>query len=202
MNSTAVAAATHDLLKLYSLDNNFYKNLVTKSWNTLEEYKKSLAESIQTISYLEARKIVDSLKYFEQIDKKSDRPSMNLEIALFSQTDFPQQTLNQRFPIDSPDSFVIYGQSNNFQQNPPGTDMWKIIPDPIFYNSVATVKFLDSQGNIVQTLNNVDIKTDFANGYSGNFPPKVMDGNTYTIAAEVTINGVLLTDSMQFSYHP
>lgn len=203
MNSTSIASIDHELLKLYKLDNNFFKNFVRdKNFNTVEEYKDALARSVETISYTEARKIIDGFKYFERIDKANERPAMNLEIALFSSSDFPNLTINQQFSLDSPNRFIVYGQSNNFQQNPAGTDVWKIIPDPVFYNSVATVKLLDAQGHILETINNVDIKTDFANGYSGYLPPRVMDGQTYTIAAEVLINGVLLSDSMQFSYHP
>lgn len=202
MNSTALSATTHDLISLYKLDKDFYKNMLSSqpSWQSFEEYKDVITNAIHTMSYEEAKTMVDSLGYFKQVDALANRPDMNIEIALFSTTDFPTLTSNKWFALDSADSYIIYGQSNNAADNPLGTDVWDIAPDPELYDSTAVVKLYDSDGLLVYTNNTADIKTDFANGWSGSFKNIVHNGETYTITAEATINGVLLTDSQQFTY--
>ena len=69
MNPTAIAAATHDLISLYKLDSNFYKNLLStpQSWYSYEEYKETLASSIVTLSSEQAYDVVNHLKYFQNI---------------------------------------------------------------------------------------------------------------------------------------
>ena len=72
MNTTAITAATHDILHLYKLDTTFFKNLLANhSWNNYSEFKETVARSITTLSYDEAKKVIDSLDYFKQIDTLS-----------------------------------------------------------------------------------------------------------------------------------
>ena len=203
MNSTSLSATTHSLLSLYKLDKDFYKNMYSTppSWQSYDEYKDVIINSIHTLSYNEAKEVVNELLYFKQIDALNSRPDMNIEIALFSTTDFPELTTNKQFAFDSPNGFIIYGQSYNPEVNPLGTPVWNIVPDPLLYDSTAIVKVFDSTGKTVYTNNSADIKADFANGWSGNLSNIVQDGMAYTITAEATINGVLLTDTLSFTYH-
>lgn len=201
MNSTTITTVTHELLKLYNLDNDFFKNIVAKSWNTYQEYKAAITASVTTMPANEVKAIVDNMMYFKQIDLASARPSMNLEIALFSNVDLPGLSTNKQFYYDTPTGFVVYGQSNNSAVNPPETDLWAITPDPALFNSVATVTLRDAQGNTVQVYQNVDIQTDFANQRSGYLPGNLIEGGHYTITAEAAITGVKLTDSLEFTYH-
>ncbi len=202
MNPTTIAVATHNLLSLYKKDRNFFKNFLSSgsSWNGYKQYKEALAKAIYTLPYDQALKFVDGLLYFKQIDDIDNRPDINIDIALFSKKDFPKLTTNQQFYYDTPQSYIIYGQSNNKELNPPGTESWDIIPDPKLFNAQAEVTIYNKDNDIIYHKTDIDIKTDFANRRSGYLPSSLHSGENYTIKAVVEIDGKTYIDSMKFTY--
>jgi len=200
MNTTAITAATHDILSMYKMDSNFYKNLLSKSWSSYSEFKTAVADSITTLSHDDAVKYVNGLDYFKQIDEVNNRKNMTLEIALFSSTDVLNTTSNKQFALDTPDSYIIFGQSNNIADNLVGTAVWDIKPDTKLYDSTATVTITDSHGATIYNKSGVDIMLNFDNSRSDYISSYMHSGESYVIHAEATVNGVLLTDDLSFTY--
>jgi len=198
-NPTEISAAVYDILRFYSIDNNYFKNLFgkLKSWTSLEEYITAIASSMETIDYAKAKELVENSMYIKQA--KADQTIRNIDIVLMSSGSFPDAPTNMQFFHHNLTGIIITGMSYIKDQYPAGTPGWDMSNDSTFYNSTATVKITDSSGKIVASYNNVKIMPGLANGYSIDIKDVLEDNKEYTITAIATIEGVPYTDTLRFN---
>ena len=187
---------------LYEMDNNFYRNMFEQGLNygSYEEYKDFIVSLVTTVPSQEVLDYVNNMIHFRQIDEKSERPRYTLEVSLFSSSDITGGVYsNQKFAIDSPDSYRVWGQSNNINDYSSSMAAWQREPDVSFYSQKANITIFDSNAHQVFSKQNVTIYSNFSNG-SEQLPTNLVHGQHYTINVEATINGVALSDSLDFLY--
>ena len=190
-----------EMAGLYAMDPNFYQHFFNDGLNysSYEEYKELFISSVTTRPRSEVEAYVNNMTYFRQIDEKNDRPQYTLDIALFSSDDFQNTYSSQTYALNYPDSFRVFGQSYNIDDYTKDMAAWQREPDPDFFSHHATVWLLDQNGHRIWSSENITLSTDFQ-GTAEKLPSTLSHGN-YTLHAEVSINGVLLSDDLSFIYN-